>query len=148
MVFYIFWSCFFICIIFFFIACVSFYSINIFNKCSQKRDISNWQSFIIQILPKYSQISFHNYLIIGDEINKVNSEILDNYDVPEYDNNENYYINLSQNIMTNLRIFDSPLKEEDHIKIIPQQYIVDANRAILIDNCEGVFNSPFVGNVK
>lgn len=113
-----------------------------------KRDISNWQSFIIQILPKYSQISFHNYLIIGDDINKVNSEILDNCDVPEYDNNENYYINLSQNIMTNLRIFDSPLKEEDHKKIIPQQYIVDANRAILIDNCEGVFNSPFVGNVK
>lgn len=107
-----------------------------------------WTSFILQILPDFSQISLHHYKFIENDLVLQDSKILNQLDIPKYQNDNNYYIKLSPNILTNLRVFTSVLKEEDHKNILNQNLVVDAQYALLIDNANEVFNSPFVGNVK
>ena len=110
-------------------------------------NINKWNGFIVQILGDFNQISVFQYDCSELKFNSLKTYILDEIIQP-FQNNKNYFINLSPSIFTNLRIFKRPIKEEEHINMLQQNLILDAQNAILIDNANNINISPFIGQMK
>lgn len=119
----------------------------IFEYFKINKDKTDWNCFIIQLLGEFNQISFYQYSFSNNNLNKENQYIRD-IAIPNFNSDVNYHINCSITNLSNIRIFTSAIKEEDHYRILLDNIVTDSNNALIIDNAEKFFNSPFIGQAK
>ena len=55
-----------------------------------------------------------------------------------------YYIPSSNMWISNVRLFNTMIKKEDHDFILSQQYIKDESKLLIIDNCKPQVNLPYI----
>ena len=61
-----------------------------------------------------------------------------------FDLEQNYTLQNSKLLITNLRIFNTMIREEEHDFILSQQFLKDESMLILIDNCRPQTNLPYI----
>jgi hypothetical protein len=57
---------------------------------------------------------------------------------------QKYYIPSSNMLISNIRLFNTMLKEDEHDFILSQQYIKDESKLLIIDNCKPQLNLPYI----
>ena len=61
-----------------------------------------------------------------------------------FDLTDNYQLLNSKLLITNIRIFNTMLREEEHDFILSQQFLKDESMLVLIDNCRPQSNLPYI----
>jgi len=110
-----------------------------------------WHAVVVSLSNEFSQCGVNLYSIIEDP-----SDIINHTDfrkifsstssiVPTEFELDDYYILPTSNLLiTNIRLFNTMLKEEEHDFILSQQFIRDESLLLLIDNCRPQLNLPYI----
>lgn len=114
--------------------------------------IDTWTALIISMSNEFKQFGIYLYDIIEDPADSINhidfKQKYKNYSSiseEEFDIDQKYYIPTSNIHISNIRLFKTMIKEDQHDFILSQQYIKDESMLILIDNCKPQLNIPYVG---
>lgn len=121
------------------------YSINNFVS-------GEWHAIVISISNEFKQIGAYIYAIKEDPADIINHnefiEVLnqqDSFQPQEFDLvGQKYYIPSSNMLLSNIRLFNTMIREEDHDFILSQQYIKDESKLLIIDNCKPQLNLPYI----
>ena len=110
-----------------------------------------WHAIVVSISNEFKQCGVYVYSIQEDP-----SDIINHNDfktvfssisslVQTEFNLESYYtLSVSNLLITNLRLFNTMIKEEQHDFILSQQFIKDESMLLLIDNCKPQLNLPYI----
>ena len=111
----------------------------------------SWHAMVVSISNEFKQCGVYVYSIQEDP-----SDIINHNDfktvfssisslVQTEFNLESYYtLPVSNLLITNLRLFNTMIKEEQHDFILSQQFIKDESMLLLIDNCKPQLNLPYI----
>ena len=144
--------------------------ISTFNKDEYKMDISQhldddiWYCILININQRQRKISHHLYKrnvnreIDAKNLNSTKLRLLESNESPyvpvEYELTDNELmmsIKGSPMRITNIRVFDDVIPDDQHTKILNQQIVRDSDHAILADNANRIYalpNYPYHGGKK
>lgn len=123
---------------------VKFYTIANFKS-------SAWHAIVVSISNEFKQCGVYVYSIEEDP-----SDIINHNDfkrifssasslVPtEFDLTQYYTLPTSNLLISNIRLFNTMIKEEQHDFILSQQFIKDESMLLLIDNCRPQINIPYI----
>tara|TARA_Y100000389_G_C17468472_1_gene527992 strand:- start:1402 stop:3558 length:2157 start_codon:yes stop_codon:yes gene_type:complete len=112
----------------------------------------NWYGIIVSLSNEFNQCGVYLYSITEDVADIVNH----NDFVSVYENESalttsefeltgsKYYIPSSNMWISNVRLFNTMIKKEDHEFILSQQYIKDESKLLIIDNCKPQVNLPYI----
>jgi hypothetical protein len=121
-----------------------FYTINNFIS-------GTWHAMVVSISNEFLQIGTYVYRIIEDTGDIINHndfrKILSStasFAQETFDLDQNYVLQNSPLLITNLRLFNTMLREEEHDFILSQQFLKDESMLILIDNCRPQSNLPYI----
>lgn len=110
-----------------------------------------WHGIVVSISNEFKQCGVHVYSISEDPSDIINhngfiSRLANTSSlIPVEFNLDQKYRLISSNLkITNLRIFNTMLKQEQHEFILSQQFIRDESMIILIDNCRPQLNIPYI----
>jgi hypothetical protein len=110
-----------------------------------------WHGLVVSISNEFKQCGVHVYSISEDPSDIINhngfiSRLANTSSlIPVEFNLDQKYRLISSNLkITNLRIFNTMLKQEQHEFILSQQFIRDESMIILIDNCRPQLNIPYI----
>lgn len=112
----------------------------------------DWYSIVVSVSNEFNQCGIYIYSIKEDPADIVNHigfiEVLKSItpiNNQEFDlGDEKYYIPSSGMSISNIRLFNTMIKEEDHEFILSQQYIKDESKLLIIDNCKPQLNIPYI----
>jgi hypothetical protein len=120
------------------------YTINNFSS-------GNWHAMVISISNEFSQCGAYVYRIVDDPSDLINhsgfAPILSStssFTQSQFNLAQNYILPNSLLWISNIRLFNTMLREEDHDFILSQQYLKDESMLILIDNCKPQIDLPYV----
>jgi hypothetical protein len=114
-----------------------------------------WHSMVISISNEFLQFGAYVYRIIEDSSDIINHNefrrvlgVTSSLPQTSFELNQNYTLPNSKLLITNLRIFNTMIREEDHDFILSQQFLKDESMLILIDNCRPQINLPYIAKNK
>lgn len=125
---------------------------NVFSYTLNNFKSDQWHAIVISASNEFNQIGAYIYSIKEDPADVINHtgfiqlfksiETLNNseFNIP----GEKYYIPSSDMLISNIRLFKTMIKEEDHDFILSQQYIKDESQLLIIDNCKPQINLPYI----
>jgi hypothetical protein len=112
---------------------------------------SIWHALVISISNEFNQCGAYVYKIVEDPSDLINhsgfTPILSttsSFIQSEFELDQNYILPNSLLWISNIRIFNTMLREEDHDFILSQQYLKDESMLVLIDNCKPQIDLPYV----
>lgn len=113
----------------------------------------NWHALVISVSNEFKQIGGFIYSIKEDPADIMNHTDFiqvfssqDDFQPQEFNLiGQKYYIPSSNMLISNIRLFNTMLKEDDHDFILSQQYIKDESKLLIIDNCKPQLNLPYIG---
>jgi hypothetical protein len=110
-----------------------------------------WHSAVISISNEFKQMGVYLYKTIEDASDLTNhtdfSKIFENVSSMQEKNfklEQPYTIPTSNLKISNIRLFKTMIKEEQHDFILSQQFIKDESMLLLIDNCRPQVKVPFI----
>lgn len=110
-----------------------------------------WHSLIISVSNEFKQCGAYVYQIKDDPSDIINHNgfirklsTTSSFTQEQFDLDQNYTIMSSQVWLSNIRLFNTMLKEEDHDFILSQQFLKDESMLLLIDNCRVQSNLPYI----
>jgi hypothetical protein len=112
---------------------------------------AEWHGLIISVSNEFRQCGVYIYSIVEDPsdiinhtaFNKVFSSI-SSLAATEFELDQQYTLLSSTLWITNLRLFNTIIKEEQHDFILSQQFVRDESMLLLIDNCRPQLNLPYI----
>lgn len=126
------------------------------NSVDQSHTISNinsgdWYSLVVCLSNEFNQSGIYLYSILEDPADMHNHtdfvKVFENqasFTTAEFNLDGRYYLPSSDMSISNIRLFNTMIKEEDHDFILSQQYIKDESKLILIDNCKPQLDLPYI----
>lgn len=126
------------------------------NGIDQSHVISNvdsgeWYAIVVSLSNEFNQSGIYLYSILEDVTDMNNHtdfvKVFENqssFTTAEFKLGGSYYIPSSDMLISNIRLFNTMIKEEDHDFILSQQYIKDESKLIIIDNCKPQLNLPYI----
>ncbi len=126
------------------------------NQVIKNYTISNfksdsWHAMVISASNEFLQCGAYVYQIKEDTGDMINHDdfirLLANtssFAKQEFSLTQNYTLPNSKLLITNLRVFNTMLREEEHDFILSQQFLKDESMLILIDNCRPQSNLPYI----
>ncbi len=112
---------------------------------------SKWYAIVVSISNEFKQMGLYIYEITEDPSDIINhndfkqvSSNISSIQVAEFSNESYYYLPSSDILITNIRLFKTMIKEEQHNFILSQQFIKDESMLIFIDNCRPQLNIPYI----
>ncbi len=111
-----------------------------------------WHAMVISTSNEFNQCGVYVYSILEDVADLNNHtdfvKVFENISsIPEIEFNlegEKYYIPSSNMLISNIRLFSTMIKEEEHDFILSQQYLKDESKLLIIDNCKQQVNLPYI----
>jgi hypothetical protein len=110
-----------------------------------------WHAIIISASNEFKQCGAYVYQIKDDPSDIINHtnfiRVLatsSSFTQDSFDLTQNYRLPSSKLLITNLRIFNTMLREEEHDFILSQQFLKDESMLVLIDNCRPQINLPYI----
>jgi len=111
----------------------------------------SWHAMVISMSNEFLQCGAYVYKIKEDPSDIINHNdfvrILANtssFTQQTFDLTQNYTLPSSKILITNIRIFNTMLREEEHDFILSQQFLKDESMLVLIDNCRPQTNLPYI----
>lgn len=113
---------------------------------------SQWYSVVVSVSNEFKQCGVYIYSVLEDVADISNHtdfvKIFENISsIPELEFNlpeEKYYIPSSNMWISNIRLFNTMIREEEHDFILSQQYLKDESKLLIIDNCKVPVNLPYI----
>lgn len=110
-----------------------------------------WHAMVVSMSNEFLQIGAYVYKIKEDPSDLINHndfvQILSNtssFSQQTFDITQNYTLPSSKLLITNIRVFNTMLREEEHDFILSQQFLKDESMLVLIDNCRPQTNLPYI----
>ena len=110
-----------------------------------------WHAMVISMSNEFLQCGAYVYRIKEDPSDMINHNdfirILSNtssFTQQTFWLNQNYTLPSSNILITNIRVFNTMLREEEHEFILSQQFLKDESMLVLIDNCRPQTNLPYI----
>lgn len=110
-----------------------------------------WHAMVISVSNEFRQCGAYVYEIKEDPSDLINhNDFLrklsntSSFTPEEFDLTQNYTLPNSKLLITNLRVFNTMLREEEHDFILSQQFLKDESMLVLIDNCRPQTNLPYI----
>ena len=110
-----------------------------------------WCALVISASNEFKQSGCWIYSIKEDPADIINhTDFIQEYSnsssiLPvEFNLTQKYSLPTSNILISNIRLFNTMLKEEDHDFILSQQFIKDESSLIIIDNCRPQLNIPYI----
>jgi len=110
-----------------------------------------WHAMVISMSNEFLQCGAYVYRIKEDPSDLVNHNdfirLLSNtssFTQQTFDLTQNYTLPSSKILITNIRVFNTMLREEEHDFILSQQFLKDESMLVLIDNCRPQTNLPYI----
>jgi hypothetical protein len=110
-----------------------------------------WHAMVISMSNEFLQCGAYVYKIKEDPSDLVNHNdfirILastSSFTQTSFDLTQNYTLPNSKILITNIRVFNTMLREEEHDFILSQQFLKDESMLVLIDNCRPQTNLPYI----
>jgi hypothetical protein len=112
---------------------------------------AEWHAMVISLSNEFRQCGVYVYSIVEDPSDIINHTTfntvfssISSLATAEFELDQQYTL-LSSNLwITNLRLFNTIIKEEEHDFILSQQFIRDESLLLLIDNCRPQLNLPYI----
>ena len=127
------------------------------NGTTKTHTLSNfatgaWHAIVVSASNEFNQCGIYVYSVKEDIADITNHDdftrIFENISsIPELEFNlvgEKYYIPSSNMWISNIRLFNTMIKEEDHDFILSQQYLKDESKLLIIDNCKPQQGLPYI----
>lgn len=122
------------------------------SKTVQNFKSGEWYAIVVSMSNEFNQCGVYIYSIkedVADVINhtgfiEVHKSVTP---IPTLEFNlqdDKYYIPSSLMYISNIRLFNTMIKEEDHEFILSQQYVKDESKLLVIDNCKPQLNIPYI----
>ena len=112
---------------------------------------AEWHALVISLSNEFSQCGAYVYSIREDPSDMINHNALrsvlaniGSMTPVEFAVDQYYTLPTSNLLITNLRLFNTMIKEEQHDFILSQQFIKDESMLLLIDNCRPQVNLPYI----
>jgi len=110
-----------------------------------------WHAIVVSISNEFNQCGVNVYSITEDPSDIINHndfrKILSSTSslAPvEFDLDSYYVLPTSNLLITNIRLFNTMIKEEEHDFILSQQFVKDESMLLIIDNCRPQLNLPYI----
>lgn len=110
-----------------------------------------WHGIVVSISNEFSQFGAYVYRIIEDAADVINHNdfrkilgVTSSLSPVTFDLTQNYILPNSKLLITNIRVFNTMIREEDHDFILSQQFLKDESMLVLIDNCRPQLNLPYI----
>ena len=111
----------------------------------------SWHGSVVSVSNEFKQIGIYIYDIIEDPADITNHtdfkkifENISSITEQTFDIEQNYTIPTSNLLISNVRLFKTMIKEEQHDFILSQQFIKDESLLLMIDNCRPQVKVPFI----
>lgn len=111
----------------------------------------NWHSLVVSVSNEFKQIGVYLYNVVEDISDLSNhtdfKKIFENVasmQEQSFNIEQPYTIPTSNLKISNIRLFKTMIKEEQHDFILSQQFIKDESMLLLIDNCRPQVKVPFI----
>jgi hypothetical protein len=111
----------------------------------------SWHAMVVSMSNEFLQCGAYVYKIKDDPSDLVNHNdfvrILANtssFAQQTFDITQNYTLPNSKLWITNIRVFNTMIREEEHDFILSQQFLKDESMLVLIDNCRPQTNLPYI----
>lgn len=119
-------------------------------------EASKWYAIVVSVSNEFKQCGVYIYSISEDPADIINHNgfniVLEGKSsLPLSDFNligQKYYIPSSNMWISNVRLFNTMIKEDQHEFILSQQYIKDESKLLIIDNCKPQINLPYLAKNK
>jgi hypothetical protein len=115
----------------------------------------SWHAMVVSMSNEFLQCGAYVYKIKDDPSDLVNHNdfirLLSNtssFTQHTFDITQNYTLPSSKLLITNIRLFNTMLREEEHDFILSQQFLKDESMLVLIDNCRPQTNLPYIAKNK
>jgi hypothetical protein len=112
---------------------------------------STWHALVISISNEFLQCGAYIYSIKEDPSDLINHDSFvrllastSSFSQETFELDQKYYLPNSTLWITNLRLFNTMIREEDHDFILSQQFLKDESMLIMIDNCRPQTNLPYI----
>ena len=112
---------------------------------------SAWHAMVISISNEFLQCGAYVYSIKEDPSDLINHDgfvrllaSTSSFSQETFELDQKYYLPNSTLWITNLRLFNTMIREEDHDFILSQQFLKDESMLIMIDNCRPQINLPYI----
>ena len=112
---------------------------------------AEWHALVISLSNEFSQCGAYVYSIREDPSDMINHNAfrsvlanIGSMTPVEFAVDQYYTLPTSNLLITNLRLFNTMIKEEQHDFILSQQFIKDESMLLLIDNCRPQVNLPYI----
>ena len=112
---------------------------------------SVWHALVISISNEFLQCGAYVYSIKEDPSDLINHDgfvrllaSTSSFSQETFELDQKYYLPNSTLWITNLRIFNTMIREEDHDFILSQQFLKDESMLVMIDNCRPQTNLPYI----
>ena len=112
---------------------------------------AQWHAMVISISNEFLQCGAYVYKIVEDPSDIINHndflpilQSTSSFTLTEFDIDQNYILPNSNLWITNIRVFNTMLREEEHDFILSQQFLKDESLLTLIDNCRVQTNLPYI----
>lgn len=110
-----------------------------------------WHAMVVSISNEFLQCGAYVYEIVEDPSDIINHndfvpvlQSTSSFTLTQFDLTQNYILPNSNLLITNIRVFNTMLKEEEHEFILSQQFLKDESMLVLIDNCRVQTNLPYI----
>ena len=114
-------------------------------------DTDSWLALVISVSNEFKQFGGYVYLITEDATDIINhtkfrqiGSTISSLSISEFELDQYYVLQSSKLYLTNLRLFKTMIKEENHEFILSQLFIKDESLLLLIDNCRPQLNIPYI----
>ena len=110
-----------------------------------------WHGMVVSVSNEFNQIGVYIYETVEDPADLNNHtdfkkvfESISSMQTEEFEIEQPYNVPSSNILLTNVRLFSTMIKEEEHDFILSQQFIKDESMLLLIDNCRPQVKVPFI----
>ena len=115
-----------------------------------KLDQGRWYGFVVNIGNTWNQYNVHVWKeSSSDRTAKLQSVFYETLAfTPEETTVEKYTVDKSYSYMTNIRLFDSTIEEEKQVQELLSYFTQNADRALILDNCDPRFRAPYISQQR
>jgi len=106
----------------------------------------DWHGIVVNIGNTWSQYNVYVWKPSpSDSLQKLQNIFYETISfTPEETNVEEYTVDRSYSYMTNIRFFNSTIEEERQIKELLSYFSQNADKALILDNCDLKFRAPYI----
>lgn len=116
----------------------------------EKLENKYWYGIVINIGNTWEQYNVHVWKpSTHDKDQKLDSLFYETIPfITEETTVDEYTLNKSQSYMTNIRLFNSTIEEEKQIQELLSYFTQNADKALILDNCDSKFRAPYISQQR